>query len=124
MELFFEYMNQQHNNIKFTKEIESDSTLPFLDVLITKNDDGHLSTSGYRKPTFTGLYLRWDSFVPKEYKKGLVKCPINRAWHICSCLDGFYKEVDYIKHILVNNGYPRNFIQTLVRKFVQLKIIF
>ena len=81
-------MNQQHNNIKFTKEIESDSTLPFLDVLITKNDDGHLSTSMYRKPTFTGLYLRWDSFVPKEYK---------------------------------NNGYPQNFIQTLVRKFVQLK---
>ena len=121
MELFFEYMNQQHNNIKFTKEIESDSTLPFLDVLITKNDDGHLSTSMYRKPTFTGLYLRWDSFVPKEYKKSLVKCPINRAWHICSCLDGFYKEVDYIKHILVNNGYPQNFIQTLVRKFVQLK---
>ena len=71
MELFFEYMNQQHNNIKFTKEIESDSTLPFLDVLITKNDDGHLSTSMYRKPTFTGLYLRWDSFVPKEYKKVL-----------------------------------------------------
>ena len=42
MELFFKYMNHQHNNIKFTKEIESDSTLPFLDVLITRNDDGHL----------------------------------------------------------------------------------
>ena len=37
MELFFKYMNQQHNNIKFTKEIESNSTLPFLDILITKN---------------------------------------------------------------------------------------
>ena len=31
MELFFEYMNQQHNNNnnKFTKEIESDNMLPF-----------------------------------------------------------------------------------------------
>ena len=67
MELFFENMNQRNNNIKFTKEIESDSTLP-LDILITRNDDGHLYTSVYRKPTFTGLYLRWDSFVPKEYK--------------------------------------------------------
>ena len=60
-------------------------------------------------------------FCTKRIQKSLVKCLINRAWHICSCLDGFYKEVDYIKHILVNNGYPQNFIQTLVRKFVQLK---
>ena len=113
-------MNQQDNNIKSTKETESDSTLPFLD-LITRNDDGHLSTSVYRKPTFTVLYLRWDIFVLKEYKICLVKCLIHMAWHMCSCLKGFYKEVDYVKSILVNNGYLQNFIQTSVRKFVPLK---
>ena len=67
-------MNNLHKNIKFTKEIESNNSLAFLDILITRQPDGTLSTTVYRKPTFTGLYLRWDSFVPKQYKKGLVKC--------------------------------------------------
>ena len=25
----------------------------------------------YRKPTFTGLYIRWDSFCPKKQKINL-----------------------------------------------------
>jgi hypothetical protein len=121
MDEFFHYLNNQHNNIKFTKEIETDNTLAFLDVFITRNSDGTLSTSVYRKPQFTGLYLRWDSFVPKQYKKGLVNCLIYRAWRICSCLDNFYSEVDFIKSILVNNGYPQNFILSVVRKFMHSK---
>jgi hypothetical protein len=121
MDLFFNYLNTCHRNIKFTKEIESNNKLPFLDVLIRKETDGTLSTSLYRKPTFTGLYLRWDSYVPKQYKRGLVKCLINRAWRICSCLDGFCQEVKVIKSILANNGYPQNFVENIVTKFTKSK---
>ena len=121
MDLFFEFMNNLHKNIKFTKEIESNNSLAFLDILITRQPDGTLSTTVYRKPTFTGLYLRWDSFVPKQYKKGLVKCLINRAWHICSCLDSFYQEASYIKSILTSNGYPQNFTQNLINRFIKSK---
>ena len=32
--VFFEYLNKQHPNIKFTKEVEQDQSLPFLDIKI------------------------------------------------------------------------------------------
>ena len=39
---FKEYINNIHSNIKFTFELEQNSTLPFLDTLIRKTDDGRL----------------------------------------------------------------------------------
>ena len=57
-------MNNIHANIKFTVETEKDNHLPFLDVLITRTEDELINTTLHRKPTFTGLYMRYDSFVP------------------------------------------------------------
>ena len=34
--MFLEYINCQHPNINFTAEIESENSLPFLDVLVTR----------------------------------------------------------------------------------------
>ena len=82
MEVFFQWINQQHSQIKFTCEKEENGTLPFLDVLVQRTTDGSLCTSIYRKPTFSGLYLRWDSFVPKTFKKGLVNGLLCRAWRL------------------------------------------
>ena len=33
---FFQHLNNQHSNIKFTMETEDQGSLPFLDVCITK----------------------------------------------------------------------------------------
>ena len=118
---FFQHMNNSHPNIKFTMETEHNETLPFLDILIIRQSDGTLTTQVYRKPTYTGLYLRWDSFVPKQYKIGLVKCLIHRAWHICSCSEHFSQEMDFVKSVLMKNGYPQNFINSIFKKFLQSK---
>ena len=75
---FFKWMNKQHPSITFTKEEEQDNKLSFLDVLLTRTTDGSIVESIYRKPTFSGLYVKWDSFVPKSYKKGLVNCLVFR----------------------------------------------
>ena len=94
---FFEHFNQQHSSLSFTVESESDHTLPFLDIKITRNQDGSLSTSMYRKPTFSGLYLKWTSFVTKQFKINLVNCLLNRAWRICSSSELFQKEDNKIR---------------------------
>ena len=65
---FLNHLNSQHPNIKFTCENEAENQLNFLDNTI------------YRKPTFTGLGLRYDSFVSKSYKINL----IHRAYEISS----------------------------------------
>ena len=77
-------MNNIHANIKFTVETEKDNHLPFLDVLITRTEDELINTTLYRKPTLTGLYLRYDSFVPQNFKRSLIRGLFNRAWGICS----------------------------------------
>ena len=57
MSVFFNWINTQHPNIKFTKE-ESNNELCFLDVLVCrKGNNGDILTNVYRKPTFSGLHM-------------------------------------------------------------------
>ena len=61
-------LNSFHTDIQFTVEIENNGSLPFLDILITRtiNSAGisSFATTIYRKHTFTGLLVKWNSFVP------------------------------------------------------------
>ena len=58
---FLDFLNRQHHNIKFTREIESNSTLPFLDISIIRKN-GVFETSVYQKPTFTGLFTNFQFY--------------------------------------------------------------
>ena len=59
------------------------SILPFLDVLVARTEQGFRS-SVYRKPTFTGQYLNFNSYHPYNVKKGTVRCLQHRVTDI-SC---------------------------------------
>ena len=49
-------------HIQFTsEEAGDDGSIPFLDILITPDKEGNLTTTLYRKPTHMDLYLQWDS---------------------------------------------------------------
>ena len=50
-------LNSFHENIKFTYELEQGSMISFLDVLITRENDGNMQTCVYREPTHTDVYL-------------------------------------------------------------------
>ena len=117
-DVFFQFLNNQ-----FTKDDELDNSLPFLDIYIyiTHNDDGTLSTSIYRKPSFSGLYLKWNSYVPKQFKTGLVNCLPNLAWKICSNSDLFHQKIKFLKSTLAANGYPSNFLNSCTNRFLKAK---
>jgi hypothetical protein len=49
-ETLLKTLNEINNNIKFTMQLESNNNLPYLDCLITRNENcGQLQTSFYRK---------------------------------------------------------------------------
>ena len=100
-----EKLNLLHPALKFTIEKEQNNSLHFLDVLVEKEGTGFL-TSIYRKPTFTGKYIHWNSFSPKT-KISLIKTLVHRVYMICSktTLD---PELDSIKQLRNENGYPAN----------------
>ena len=56
---FVDYMNKQHRCIKFTLEIEQNTTFSFLDINITCQNN-QLKTSVYRKPTFSGVFSHYE----------------------------------------------------------------
>ena len=98
---FLDILNIQHPNLKFTIEREHMKQLPFLDVLNTRSD--RLTTSVYRKSTFTGLLQNYNSFVPFTYKKGLIKTLIDQTFRLNNTWIGFHLDLEKLKVILQKN---------------------
>ena len=88
--------------------------MPFLDVLVEKNDHEFV-TSFYRKPTFTGQYIRWNSFCPMKRKTNLFSTLVHRALVIGS-KSTLENELSNIRSILINNGYPEGVINNVMTK--------
>ena len=109
---FFTNINSVHRNIVFTKELETNNCLHFLDVSIEKTSTGFI-TSTYRKPTHTGLYSKWSSFVPLHRKRNLVNSLLRRAYDIASSYRLVHTEFMNIKRMLSRNGYPQQFFGPL-----------
>jgi hypothetical protein len=115
------YLNDQHPNIKFTHEEQENNTLPFLDVLVTIHNKKLISRV-YRKKTFTGVYLNWNSLTSKRYKIGLINCLLDRTWNICSSTILFHDEMEKLKSILLKNDYPIEIIDRAIEKFLNRKM--
>ena len=98
---FQEKLNLLHPALKFTIEKEQNHSLIFLDVLVEKEGTGFL-TSIYRKLTFTGQYIYWNSFSPKTRKISLINNLVHRAIMICSKTK-LGPELDKIKQLLNEN---------------------
>ena len=75
---FHKFINNIENSIKFTVEQEVENAIPFLDVLIIRNN-GQLTTKAYKKPTHTTRYLNFNSCHNFSQKVGLVKTLLFRA---------------------------------------------
>jgi hypothetical protein len=71
-------INNTTKNIKFTKEEEHDNKLAFLDLLITRTDNGTLNTQVYRKKTHTDQILNYNSNHPTQHKISCIKTLFNR----------------------------------------------
>ena len=73
VQIFLDHVNSIRPFIQFTLGKEQDNKLPFLDVLVTRREQG-FRLSVYCKPTFTGQYLHFNFYHPYTVKKGIVRC--------------------------------------------------
>ena len=64
--------------MSFTTKTEQNNKISFLDVNVIR-EQGKFVTSAYRKPTFSGVYTHFDSFLPDTYKTGMIYSLINSS---------------------------------------------
>ena len=104
---FFKHLNAIDDKIQFTKKASrSDSSMPFLDTLVTINVDGSLNTKVYRKPTHTDLYLQWDSHHVIAAKYSVINILKYRAKAVSSNKQLLEEEKDHLPKVLTENKYP------------------
>ena len=110
------FLNSLHNSIKFTCEHEINNSINFLDVTITRK---HLKlvTKTYHKPTFTGVFLNWNSLTSRKYKIGLIHCLLDRVSKICSENEEKNLEKQKLKSVFLSNNYPEHILNSEFDKF-------
>lgn len=112
--IFYELLNELNPSIKFTMEI-NDNKLPFLDVLVIK-EDTKISTDVYYKPTDTHQYLHFGSCHPHHTKTAI---PYNLARRICTIVsDQTTRDIRLreLKSYLQKQGYPEKLIENGIEK--------
>ena len=94
--------------------------MSFLDINIIREKD-KFTTSVYHKPTFSGIYTHFDSFLPSSNKIGLLHTLLYRCFRICSDWTKFHLELVKLIDVFKNNGYPENFINNCFKVFLDNK---
>ena len=119
VEKFKNYLNKKHKNINFTLEIEESGSLSILDVTITRENNKFV-TSVYRKPTFSGVFTNFESFMPEMHKRRLIETSLYRSFRLFSSYEIFHREIETLKSIFKHNNCPQNFVNQCIRKFLKL----
>jgi len=115
-EKVLQLLNSFDPNVQFTYEKENEQKLPFLDVLIRRQEDGKFKFSIYRKTTHTDKYLDWHSVHPKAHKITVVNTLVQRALKICD-IEYLEDELEHITNTLVLlNNYPRPWVENQIKR--------
>ena len=110
---FLDHLNSQHGG--FTVEVDKEGRLPFMDVLLQRRENGMISTEVYRKPTHTERYLRFDSHHLLGAKKAVFGALARRLNYVSQEEDK-ERELEHIKSVLMENGYPRALVEAWSRQ--------
>ena len=110
------YLKKQHKNISFTSEMEQNGLLSFLDIKINREKNKFV-TLFYRKPTFSGLFKNFESFILKCYNRNLIDPLLYRGFTLCSNMEKFHQEINSLKSVFKSNCYPKNIIDSCIKCF-------
>jgi hypothetical protein len=115
LEKFFNHFNSISSEIKFTMELEENGKIPFLDVLISRKEDGTLGHQVYRKKTHIDSYLHANSYHHPSQKSGVLNILAVRALTI-SDPDHLNQEIEHLTTVFKNLGYKELSIKKAIRR--------
>ena len=107
-ERFTEHLNtvDPTGSIQVTYEGEQNRSLPMLDAKATRQSNGSLQVSVYRKKTQTDQYLAFQSHHPLHHKLGVIRTLLDRSDTLNTNEEEKVKEEKHVSGALRNCGYP------------------
>ena len=84
--------------------MEQNGKITFLDIMLTTTNDT-LQTAIFRKSTHNGVYLHWNSFASRTWKRGTLQTILIQAYKICSTKELLQNELKQIEEEFI--GYPK-----------------
>ena len=117
---FLSYLNSSNSCIQFTHEVETNNSIPYLDLQIYKEQNGSLTFGIYRKPTHSGRYLNYNSYHSMSQKRGVIHTILHRAETLP---DEIHKktELNRINTDFLKNGYSKQLINNVRHKVTRPK---
>ena len=107
---FHEHLNKQNTTIQFTKEVEENGKTPFLDCLVTR-ENNTLQTTVYRKPTHNDRLLDQTSYNPTSHKATMVRTLRRKAKIVCDSHDSLTDKTKHLNTVFIENNYSTDFIK-------------
>lgn len=110
---FHSHLNSINPRIKFIIEIESEGSIAFLNTNTTRQEDGSITVSVYKKATNTDRCFDFKSHHQPQDKHSVVRTLMNRAKNIPSTGDEVTRETKRVAKALAANKYPVDFIHNV-----------
>ena len=114
LEKFIEWLNNQHDSIKFTASY-GHTEIPYLDISLSIVN-GIIETDLYKKPTDANMILPFKSCHPAHCKRGIPYGQCLRLRRICSKDSNFNKRTLELKQNLMKRGYPQKLVNGAIEK--------
>lgn len=116
-----ENINKFHPDTQFTYEVEENGKLPFLDILIDRNNNNNLTFEIYRKSTNVDRYIPSNSHHCFSQKMASFNCMIHRMLSIPMNTEKQQEERSRITEIAKVNGYGEYLIKKIIAKKTKKK---
>ena len=119
LEIFIDKINSFHPSIKFTHTI-SKTSVPFLDVLVSKDKSLNITTDVYVKETNHHQYLEYTSSHPKSCKSGIPFSQGKRYRRIISDDKTFNDSLPTLRQYFIDRNYPSSIVDFALNKVSSL----
>ena len=81
---------------------------------MSRNNKG-FTTTVYHKPTFSGVYSNFNSFIILQFNTSTL---LFRIFSIVSDFSKFHEEVNHLKDVLKKNSFPTNLVDKCIKIFL------
>ena len=106
----------------FSFEQQVNGKFSFVEVEVSPQQ-GKFVTTVHNKSILSGEYTFFDSFLPMDYKVGMIYTLAYQCIRICYDWSRLHEELNLLKDIVLKNGHPLLFIGKCFKMVINKLVI-